>query len=78
MRLLLPLPLLILLATPAAAQMTCSGWFATCITFCLEAHRPTKSCRQWCDNELRTCRATGCWTRGKVMGSHKHCGLAKR
>ena len=78
MRLLVSIPLLLLLATPAAAQSTCTGAANSCISFCLETQRPQQNCRAYCDDQLRKCRVTGCWTRIKALGGHTNCGLARR
>jgi hypothetical protein len=70
----LALSLIVTLPFEVAAQSSCSGWNATCVTRCKEGG--ATSCPR-CAEQLSECKKTGCWTEGKSFGGAKRCDLKK-
>lgn len=62
------------LAMEAAAQTSCSGWNATCVSRCKQ--RGATSC-PYCAGQLSNCRKSGCWTLHPDFGGATHCNLKK-
>jgi len=60
------------LAMEATAQSSCSGWNSTCKARCGKASCP------YCDQQLRNCMRTGCWTEAPRFGGSNHCNLQKK